>query len=140
MLTPPVLRARSDHRPEPSGPGRHSERSFRDLAPEIHRQRLVVEGLVAAPIVEHEIVRYLRELGSITDMTVLAEPVTNRSPLYGWAAWVHWETSGAHFYAWDAPHLFFSVDMYTCKAFEPDPVVEFTQEYFGATEIQSHGF
>ena len=100
----------------------------------------MVEGLVSAPIVEHEIVGYLKELGSITDMTVLAEPVTNRSPLYGWAAWVHWETSGAHFYAWDAPHLFFSVDMYTCKAFEPGGVVEFTQEYFRATEIQSHGF
>jgi hypothetical protein len=140
VLTPPVLDAKSVRLPATSGPRRHSDELFRDLAPEIHRQRLVVEGLVTAPIVEHEIVRYLKELGSITDMTVLAEPVTNRSPLYGWAAWVHWETSGAHFYAWDAPHLFFSVDMYTCKAFEPSSVVGFTQEYFRTTEIQSHGF
>jgi S-adenosylmethionine decarboxylase len=140
VLTPPVLDPRSDRLSATAGPRLHPGGPFRDLAPEIHRQRLVVEGLVSAPIVEHEIVGYLKGLGSITDMTVLAEPVTNRSPLYGWAAWVHWETSGAHFYAWDAPHLFFSVDMYTCKAFAPSPVVEFTQEYFSATEIQSHGF
>ena len=114
-------------------PREHSGSPFRDLAPSIHRQRLIVEGLVTAPILEPEIAGYLKEVGSITDMTVLAEPVTNRSPLYGWAAWVHWETSGAHFYAWDAPHIFFSVDMYTCKAFEPGSVVEFTQEYFRAT-------
>ena len=32
---------------------------MRDLAPEIHRQRLVVEGLVAAPILEEDIKVYL---------------------------------------------------------------------------------
>jgi hypothetical protein len=113
---------------------------MRDLAPEIHRQRLVVEGLVVAPICESDIVVYLKELGCIIDMVVLAEPVTNRSPLYGWAAWVHWETSGAHFYAWDTPRLFFSVDIYTCKAFDPDAVVAFTQRYFQASQVESDGF
>ena len=29
----------------------------------------------------------------------------------GWAGWIHWETSGAHFYAWDTPRPFFSVDI-----------------------------
>ncbi len=113
---------------------------MRDLAPEIHRQRLVVEGLVSAPILEEDIKVYLKELGVLTDMNVLTEPVTHRSPLYGWAAWVHWETSGAHFYAWDVPRLFFSVDVYTCKAFEPDPVVAFTRYYFQASDVESFGF
>jgi hypothetical protein len=61
---------------------------MRDLAPEIHRQRLVVEGLVTVPIVEDDSKVYLKELGCLTDLRVLAEPVTNRSPLFGWAAWV----------------------------------------------------
>jgi hypothetical protein len=113
---------------------------MRDLAPEIHRQRLVVEGLVTAPIVEEDIKVYLKELGCLADMRVLTEPVTNLSPLYGWAAWVHWETSGAHFYAWDVPRLFFSVDLYTCKAFDADAVVAFTREYFQASDVESHGF
>jgi hypothetical protein len=113
---------------------------MRDLAPEIHRQRLVVEGLVAAPISEEDIVLYLKELGILTDMDVLTEPVTHRSPRYGWAAWIHWESSGAHFYAWDTPRLFFSVDIYTCKAFDPIPVEEFTRRYFQAIDVESYGF
>ena len=50
-------------------------------------------------------------------MHLLLDPVTHRSDRYGWAGWVHWETSGAHFYAWEDP-LFFSVDIYTCKPFD----------------------
>jgi S-adenosylmethionine decarboxylase len=111
-----------------------------DLAPHIHRQRLVVEGLVTAPIAAADIVRYLKEIGQLTQMRVLTEPVTHRSPLYGWAGWVHWETSGAHFYAWDEPHQFFSVDIYTCKAFNADAVTAFTTGFFAATETVSHSF
>jgi len=87
----------------------------RDLAPNIHRQRLVVEGSVTRQITREDIVRYLKELGQLTEMRVLTEPVTHQSPMYGWAGWVHWETSGAHFYAWDEPYQFFSVDVYTCN-------------------------
>ena len=112
----------------------------RDLAPHIHRQRLVVEGSVTSPITAEDIVRYLKELGRVTDMSVLTEPVTHQSPMYGWAGWVHWETSGAHFYAWDEPHQFFSVDIYTCKAFDADKVTAFTAEFFEATETVSRGF
>jgi S-adenosylmethionine decarboxylase len=112
----------------------------RDLAPSIYRQRLVVEGCVSSTISAEEIVRYLKELGRVTEMDVLTEPVTHQSPMYGWAGWVHWETSGAHFYAWDVPRLFFSVDLYTCKAFDAASVVEFTQQYFQASEVESHGF
>lgn len=113
---------------------------MRDLAPGIHRQRLVVEGLVTRSIDAEDIVRYLKELGRITEMRVLTEPVTHASPLYGWAGWVHWETSGAHFYAWDAPYQFFSVDVYTCKAFDAAMVTAFTTDFFGATETVSRAF
>lgn len=113
---------------------------MRDLAPHIYRQRLVVEGRVSSTITAEDIVRYLKELGRVTDMVVLTEPVTHQSPMYGWAGWVHWETSGAHFYAWDAPHGFFSVDIYTCKAFDADAVTDFTGEFFLASETVSRGF
>ena len=113
---------------------------MRDLAPLIHRQRLVVEGSVTRSITAEEIVRYLKDVGRLTEMRVLTEPVTHQSPLYGWAGWVHWETSGAHFYAWDQPHRFFSVDIYTCKPFDADAVATFTAEFFSATETVSHGF
>jgi hypothetical protein len=111
-----------------------------DLAPEIYRQRLVVEGLVDRPIERHEIVEYLSTLSKVLDMITVLEPVTHESDLYGWAGWIHWETSGAHFYAWDRPRLFFSVDMYTCKWFSNEEAVEFTREFFNARQVVSRAF
>src|SRR5216684_4142499 len=106
-----------------------------DLAPAIYRQRLVVEGHPAASISAEEIVEYLSKLSVVCGMTQLMDPVTHRSDRYGWAGWVHWETSGAHFYAWDTPTLFFSVDIYACAPFSPEAVVEYTRTFFDAGEI-----
>ncbi len=113
---------------------------MRDLAPGIYRQRLVIEGFPAKPIADFDIRAYLSELSKRVDMIELMEPVTHLSDSYGWAGWIHWETSGAHFYAWERPVLFFSVDLYTCKQFDPAVAVEFTREYFDAHEIVFHGF
>ena len=67
-------------------------------------------------------------------MVTVTLPVTNESVEWGWAGWIHWETSGAHFYAWDRPLLFFSVDIYTCKAFLVEDALAFTRNYFAPTE------
>jgi S-adenosylmethionine decarboxylase len=111
-----------------------------DLAPMIPRYRLVVEGTCPSPIGDDAIRAYLRALSDVCGMTLLLEPVTHRSDRYGWAGWVHWETSGAHFYAWESPVLFFSVDIYTCKAFDLHAAVEFTQTFFGAGEVVAQSF
>lgn len=111
-----------------------------DLAPMIHRQRLVIEGTCPKPITAEEITQYLSELSVVTDMVTLIEPVTHRSDMYGWAGWIHWETSGAHFYAWEQPLLFFSVDIYTCKAFDPMAAVQFTRRFFDAETVVAKPF
>ena len=113
---------------------------WRDLAPQILRQRLVVEGTCDRPIDADQIRDYLNQLATVCDMVTLTQPVTHRSDRYGWAGWVHWETSGAHFYAWEQPVLFFSIDIYTCKAFDPDRVIDFTARYFDATDIVGRNF
>lgn len=140
----------------------HSE-DLPDLAPTIHRQRLVVEGTCEGVITRDMIVTYLQGLSEVAQMVTLLPPVTHRSPLYGLAGWIHWETSGTHFYAWDpgtwssvprgfegparpspgdvaVTHSFFSVDVYTCKAFEPETVVAYTEEYFRADQIVAKAF
>ena len=113
---------------------------MQDLAPDIYRQRLVVEGLCPDPIDAVTISAYLSRLSTAIDMVQLIEPVMHQSPLYGWAGWIHWETSGAHFYAWDTPRRFFSVDVYACKPFAAETVVELTREWFAATEVVSREF
>ncbi len=106
----------------------------------IYRQRLVIEGTCSAPITDTDIRCYLSELSDVCGMRRLAEPVTHRSDRYGWAGWVHWESSGAHFYAWETPKLFFSVDIYTCKAFDSRVVAEFTRDFFDAPELVAKAF
>lgn len=113
---------------------------FPDLAPGIFRQRLVIEGLTAAPIGAPEIIGYLKDLSDICGMITLIEPVTHRSDTFGWAGWIHWESSGAHFYAWDDPKPFFSVDIYTCKAFNPERVLTFTARYLHADRVVGKSF
>jgi hypothetical protein len=108
---------------------------WRDLAPPIFRQRVVIEGRCDRPITGEDIATYLEKLSEVCEMTALIAPVTHRSDLYGWAGWIHWETSGAHVYAWEQPILFFSVDIYTCKAFDPEAAVEFTRARFSASEV-----
>src|SRR5262245_51624701 len=110
-----------------------------DLAPGIVRQRLVIEGTCDTRIGEDAIRDYLARPSGVCDMRALNDPVTHHSARFGWAGWIHWETSGAHFYAWDTP-IFFSVDIYTCKPFDPAKVVRFTAEYFAAIDVVSFGF
>ena len=115
-------------------PGMH------DLAPMICRQRLVVEGTCRAPITEEQICSYLSKLSDVCEMRLLLEPITHRSDRYGWAGWVHWENSGAHFYAWETPKLFFSVDVYTCKPFDANRASQFTKDFFDAPEVVAMAF
>jgi S-adenosylmethionine decarboxylase len=108
---------------------------MKDLAPTIYRQRAVIEGYPSRIITNSEIKDYLSKLSKVLDMTTVLEPITHRSDKYGEAGWIHWETSGAHFYAWEVPMLFFSVDIYTCKEFNIEDAVDFTREYFDTKEI-----
>ncbi len=111
-----------------------------DLAPMICRQRLVVEGTCNEAISDGSIRSYLTQLSDVCGMCLLLEPVTHKSDRYGWAGWVHWETSGAHFYAWERPLLFFSVDIYACKAFDMQRAAQFTKDFFDAPAIVAKTF
>lgn len=107
---------------------------MRDLAPGIHRQRLVIEGLTDQPMTASMLSGYLTQLAVELDMVALTDPVLHRSDTYGWAGWMHWETSGCHVYAWDEEG-FFSVDIYTCKVFRNEDAVAFTKAAFEADTI-----
>ena len=53
---------------------------------------------------------------------------------------VGYAAHGHHFYAWDEPSVFFSVDIYTCKAFDAHDAVEFTRAFLGADEVVAKEF
>lgn len=109
---------------------------MRDLCPEIIRQRLIIEWIIDYDIVEQQIKEYLVHIWELADMVILSDAVTHRSDKYWRSGRIHRETSWAHFYAWEQPKKFFSVDMYTCKSFDIKPIVEFTKTFFQAIDLE----
>ena len=48
-----------------------------------------------------------------------------------------WKESGMHIYAWDdRKPCFFSVDIYTCRAFDFQAPVDYTKQFFGDDLIE----
>ena len=119
--------------PSVSGQTAHGQ-PMPDLAPGIHRQRLVIEGLTQQSMTAMMLKNYLAQLAVELDMVALTDPVLHRSETYGWAGWMHWETSGCHVYAlYDKGS--FSVEIYTCKVFRNEDAVAFTKAAFEADTI-----
>jgi hypothetical protein len=108
---------------------------WKNLAPELVRQRIIIEGTTKA-IVEPEAIRaYLLALSQVVDMKVLQEPFAYPAEDMGYGGWIHWVTSGAHFYSYPTNPPLFTVDAYTCKPFSVEKAVEFTREYLGAIDL-----
>jgi S-adenosylmethionine decarboxylase len=104
---------------------------MKDLAPDVVRQRMVIEGTLKHPFTGEEMTSYCEKITEVLDMTPVTAPMCNYHAHYGWCAYMHWKESGLHLYSWDK-HVppFFSVDIYTCKIFNELDVVEFTKSFF----------
>ena len=111
--------------------GEKGPHGWRDLAADITRQRMIVEGTLHNVFLPEDMTRYCSEITKVLDMTAVTAPICNHDPMYGWCAYMHWKESGMHIYAWDKrTPPFFSIDIYTCKYFEPADVVDYTKEFF----------
>jgi len=107
--------------------------NFVDLAPTIVRRRLVVECLYQNEITADSICQYMVELSNVMNMTIVAPPTTQYEPAYGFSAYMCWKESGMHVYTWKATESrpnFMSLDIYTCKDFDINLVIEFTKSQF----------
>ncbi len=118
-----------------------TEQEWKNLAPNIVRQRLIIEGTTIEIVPPLAIEAYLKKLADITKMEILGGPFTRSAHELGYAGWVHWRTSGGHFYSYP-PNAFgqcndalFTVDTYTCKPFSVSEAVDFTRQYFNPLEM-----
>ncbi len=108
---------------------------WKNLAPELVRQRVIIEGTTDHVVNEEEIIDYLWELSKVVDMRPLQKPYAYPAEEMGYGGWIHWVTSGAHFYSYTTTIPFFSVDAYTCKPFNVQDAVDFTAKYFNTSDI-----
>lgn len=118
---------------------------MRDLAPEITRQRLLLEGYYTVDVNESLIRRFLAELPAelglrtYGEATVFAPGGTGREDNEGFDAFVPLIDSGVSLYVW-TPKRFAALVLFTCKAFDTDTAVAFTRSFFAMNDSDHQQF
>jgi len=113
---------------------------YRDLNPDIFRQRLVIEGLYSENINAEMLKGYIEKLSKVIKMTIIYGPIVKNLagkvfPHHaGFECQAIWAESGLSVYTW-TNKKFFTVDIYTCKKFDVKDAVNFTKDYFKCKDI-----
>lgn len=121
-----------------------------DLAPEVFRQRHLIEGRFSVGLDESAVRDYLLGLAGALGMTPYGDPIVfsphamiesgaGRAENAGYDAFLPLVDSGISAYFWTGPK-FFSVVIYTCKGFDADAGLRFTKTALGADDMVEAGF
>jgi len=102
---------------------------MKNLAPHIVRQRIIIECLTDHALTARQMIDYINCLSGVLDMTIINGPSVTFHKDYGYCCHAHWKESGVHMYSW-TKEKFFTVDIYTCKAFDSQVAVEETEYFF----------
>ncbi len=108
---------------------------WKNLAPDLVRQRIIIEGTTKTIVEPEQIKVYLDELAKVTKMEKLSGPYAYSAHDMGYGGWIHWKSSGAAFYSYPTNPPLFTVDCYTCKPFSCEEAAEFTRKFFDALDI-----
>jgi len=109
-------------------------RPVRDIAPDIVRQRLLIEGYYAADLDRAAVAGFLHGLAASLALRAYAEPVIfspggeGKAGNQGYDAFLPLVDSGIAAYFWTRQR-FFSVVIYTCKAFDEAAAVRFARTH-----------
>jgi S-adenosylmethionine decarboxylase len=120
---------------------------MKNLAPDIFRQRLLIEGFYATDMSEEVLEKYLLSVAAHLNLRTYGRPIIfspgsgmGREENAGYDAFVPLIDSGISVYVWSRAQ-FFSIVIYTCKGFADQAAIEFTREYFAVSgEIVSTSF
>lgn len=118
---------------------------MKDLAPEITRQRLLIEGLYNADISRDKVEEYLLGLAAHLNLRVYGKPIIHapegigKDENEGFDAFIPLIDSGISLYVWSSSRFFAAV-LFTCKAFSRDEAEAYTREFFAASEIETKAF
>lgn len=110
----------------------------KNIAPDVFRQRLLIEGFWTIDINEDAVRRYLLELAATLNLRTYGDPIVfspgsgmGKEENAGYDAFVPLIDSGISGYFWSKAK-FFSVVIYTCKGFDADRAVEFSKTFLKA--------
>lgn len=114
---------------------------MKNFAPDIYRQRLVVEGIYGNELMQEiDLSNFLVALSKIMGMHIICGPkVMNLAGAVnakhaGLEGVMIWAESGVQCYTW-SKQSFFSCDIYSCKLFNVKKTVAFIKDYFMCKKI-----
>jgi len=116
-----------------------------NLAPELKRQRLLVEGFFSGGVDEARVKDYFNDLCQRMGFRAYGEPIIHspdglgKKDNQGYDAFLPLIDSGISVYIWSVKK-FFSIIIYTCKDFDADRAVEITKLFWGTEKIVSQSF
>ena len=106
-----------------------------DLAPDITRQRLLLEGFFDRHVDDDAIRAYFQHVSAALDLRTYGEPIiyspggTGRDENQGFDAFQPLIDSGISLYIWTA-RRFLAVVIFTCKSFDEAAACAATVEFF----------
>ncbi len=118
---------------------------MRDLAPEIVRQRLLMEGRFAAAVDRAAVERYLTGVAAHLGLRSYGAPVVHapggagKPENEGFDAFLPLVDSGVSLYVWSG-RRFFAVVLFTCKRFSVEQALDYTRRFFEAGELEHASF
>lgn len=121
------------------------EATLKDLAPDITRQRLLIEGKFIADIDQAKVEDYLKGIAQHLNLRTYGEPTVHvtsgegKLENEGIDAFIPLIDSGISLYVWSEKKFFASL-LFTCKEFNNTAAVSFTRKFFNAEEIVHSSF
>jgi hypothetical protein len=118
---------------------------MRDLAPEITRQRLLVEGFYAAAVDDQRVEDYLQGVAAHLGLrayersAIFSPAGEGREENQGFDAFLPLIDSGISLYVWTGPR-FLAVVLFTCKAFDETAAVAYPRDFFELGELEARSF
>ncbi len=118
---------------------------MKNLAPDIFRQRLLIEGFYSINVDRGVITKYFESITNELSLRMYGKPIifspggTGKKENQGYDAFVPLIDSGISLYVW-SNRKFVSCIIYTCKGFDEDRAIAFTKKFFSIGKIATTSF
>jgi hypothetical protein len=116
-----------------------------NLAPNLKRQRLLVEGFLGGDVDEARVKGYFKHLCKKMGFQAYGEPIIHspnglgKEENQGYDAFLPLIDSGISVYIWSGSK-FFSIIIFTCKDFDEGRAVEVTKNFWNADKTSHMSF
>lgn len=118
---------------------------MKNLAPNILRQRILIEGFYGINVDDDVIRNYFKGITESLGLRTYGEPTVyatggvGKETNQGYDAFVPLVDSGISVYVW-TNEKFFSVTIYTCKSFNEEKAIATTREFFRSEKMEFLSF